>query len=228
MLAPPSHEPPIFERDDFARHAARLLIALYICGQPVNSLLEGESRVLESKARLARVDFWLREPGHLALALLYSYGTLPTSFQGREPLLRAALDRAIADNAADVRRVPLRGASLGAARLTAYLDAILAFLSGTAVVSDRPGFQKGSRHLIILETPGLDFAQKLLSEAPMLSWYQVQGETIREFMNVLETLDLTVMPYLAPDITPALAMVQPFTPVIRERYARLFTDQPNA
>src|SRR5258708_564588 len=72
----------------FERHLARLLIVLYYCGQPTNSLLEGETRQVDSLWRLQQFDFWVREPGHLALALLRSYASSGERVSEAEAKLR--------------------------------------------------------------------------------------------------------------------------------------------
>ena len=61
----PEHEMPGAER-----HIARLIIALYHLGTASRSLWDGETRQVDSIKQLQQFEFWLREPGHLALALL--------------------------------------------------------------------------------------------------------------------------------------------------------------
>src|SRR5258708_28528696 len=83
----------------FERHVARLLLVLYFGGQPTNSLLDGDTRQIDSLARLHQFDFWVREPGHLALALLKSYSGTPERLE--ELRLRDALDQMLKDDQAD-------------------------------------------------------------------------------------------------------------------------------
>src|SRR5438128_2164563 len=87
----------------FERHVARLLVVLYHCGQP--NLIDGETRQVESLRRLQRFDFWVREPGHLALALLHAYAETVDSFAATRAVLHEALYRIMADGNADHRRV---------------------------------------------------------------------------------------------------------------------------
>lgn len=202
----------------FERHVARLLLVLFYCGRPTVGLFEGETRQIESKARLGRLDFWVREPGHLALALLNAYATTPNVFEGREAALHAAIERSLADAQADKRRVLMPGGL----RPTAQIDEMLAFLVSRALISDRPSFTRGGAHLIVLEQRGLEFVAQLLAACPLLDWYRAQCETVAEFAPTLEQTDLTAMPYLAPDLTPALAASFPFTPIIAGRYQRIF------
>src|SRR5512141_747591 len=82
---------------DFERHVARLLVVLYFSGQAVNGLIDGETRQIESLTALQRFDFWVREPGHLALALMQAYANWPDSFADDHtlPLLHDTLKRVL-------------------------------------------------------------------------------------------------------------------------------------
>src|SRR5579872_2962805 len=64
----------------FERRIARLLIVMYYCGTPVYSLLEGDTRQIDSMSLLQQFDFWVREPGHLTLALIHAYAATPALF----------------------------------------------------------------------------------------------------------------------------------------------------
>lgn len=192
------------------RHLARLLITLYCCGEPVTSLLEGDTRQIESPARLQRFDFWMREPGHLALALLHDAATHPS--------LAAHLTRMTADGELDKRRVPAPSAPY---RFYATLDAYLSFLTGAALITDRPSFAKSQPHQVVLETAGITLVEKILAECPSFGWYKAQGDLIATQWTALERVDLTTMPYLAPDLTPALAAAVPLTPYVISRADQL-------
>ncbi len=201
---------------DLERHVARLVVVLYYCGELLNSLIEGEFRQVESRARLGRFDFWVREPGHLALALLHA-----TTRRGADEAasLRQTVGRMLADNQIDTRRValPVAEASSG------DLDYILSFLSSRAVISDRPSFSKTGSHQIVLEAVGITLAEKIFESCPTFAWYRAQCEIVRQFFPILEGYDLATMPYLGSDLTPTLAATSSLIPYIRERYDRIHT-----
>lgn len=200
---------------DLERHVARLVVVLYYCGDPLNSLIDGEFRQVESRARLGRFDFWVREPGHLALALLHAASRL----NGDLPLLKQAVNRMLADNQVDTRRMTLPGAeSYGG-----DLDYLLSFLTSRAVISDRPSFSKTGSHQIVLEAPGITLVEKIFASCPMFAWYRAQCEIVRRFFSVLEDYDLAIMPYLKPDLTPMAAASISLVPYIRERYDRILS-----
>jgi hypothetical protein len=198
---------------DLERHVARLVVVLYYCGEPLNSLIDGEFRQVESRARLGRFDFWVREPGHLALALLHAASRLHDDL----PLLRQAVGRMLADNQVDTRRVT------GAESYGGDLDYLLSFLASRAVISDRPSFSKTGSHQIILEAPGITLVEKIFAACPMFAWYRAQCEIVKQFFPVLEDYDLAIMPYLKPDLTPMVAASISLVPYIRERYDRILS-----
>jgi hypothetical protein len=195
----------------FERRVARLLIAMYFCGSPANSLLEGETRQVESLTRLQQFDFWLREPGHLALALISIRLATPDVFAESGEVLRKALDFILDSENVDRHRVESPWKSI------ADWDDTLSFLTSRALASDRPSFMKGQSHQIILETDGLALARRIISTCPSYNWYRVQGETITRFLPILATVDLTTMPYLAPNLTATTAATTRLTPLIRAR-----------
>ncbi len=214
---------------------------LYFCGHPVHSLLDGETRQIDSLWQLQCFDFWVREPGHLALALLYllnprgdafaqgsdnaetSSAPLPVIPASDEPAVRALLDRLLTDNQADIRRIGIPGAPYN---VLEDFDYSLSFLTSRALVSDRPSFGKarGASHQIVLEAPGIAFVQKILADCPMFDWYRAQCESVAQFFPLLERLDLSVMPYLAPDLSASLASATPLIPYIRARYVHFFGE----
>jgi len=201
----------------FERQVARLLIVLYYCGQPISSLLEGQARQVESLKRLQQFDFWVREPGHLALALLDAYAATPDAFADRKHILRDTIERSLEDNQADTRRVMLPGAPY---HIFEDFDHPLSFLTSRALVSDRPSFvrSRSHTHLIILEAEGVNLVQQILDTCPTFDWYRLQCEAVAAFFPVLEQYDLNVMTYLAPDLTPAMVAVSALVPHIQRRF----------
>ncbi len=197
----------------FERHVARLLIVLYYCGRPVSSLLEGETHQVDSLWQLQQFDFWLREPGHLALALLHAYTAGPERFMDNQQTLHETMERMLAQ--ADDHRVTLPGAPYN---IYEDFDANLSFLSARALVSDRPSFSRQQTHQIVLESKGVEVVHQILKDCPSFDWYRAQSEAIRLFMPILDGYDLNLMTYLSPDLTPATAASQPLLPFIRQRY----------
>jgi hypothetical protein len=200
------------------RQLARLLITLYYCGVPVNHLLEGHTRQIESPSRLHQFDFWMREPGHVALALLHCQRTTPASVAALPTPIGSMVARLLDADQVDTRRIPAHGSSF---RVVADLDEHLSFLTGAALVSDRPSFNKNQPHQIVLEASGIALAEKILAECPSFGWYRTLGDVIVATYATLQHYDLNTMPYLAPDLTPTMATAVPLAPIIRVRAAAL-------
>ncbi len=206
----------------FERHLARILIVLYYCGQPSNSLLAGETRQVDSIWRLQQFDFWVREPGHLALALLRSYASAPDRFTDTLPTFKAGLDAILKDDQADIRRVKLPSAAHN--YILEDLDYNFSFLTARALISDRPSFanSRNYTHQIVLETSGVKFVQQILETCPMFDWYRQQCELVSLYYPRLERYDLAFLSYLAPELTPAGAATASLIPYIRRRMETVF------
>jgi hypothetical protein len=206
----------------FERHVARLLLVLYFGGQPTNSLFEADTRQIDSLVRLHQFDFWVREPGHLALALLKSYSSTPERLED----LRGSLDQMLKDDQADIRRVIRPG---GSQNIFEDLDYSLSFLTARALVSDRPSFARSRQHThqIVLEAPGVKLVQQILDTCPMFHWYRAQCELVAAHFPRLEHYDLAMMTYLAPELSPAMAATVPLIPTIRQRYEQVFGVVPH-
>jgi len=200
-----------------------MLIVLYYAGQPIDSLLEGQTRQVDSLWRLQQFDFWMREPGHLALALLRSYASAPERFADTKDQLLAAVDRMLKDEQADIRRVKQPGASYN---MLEDLDYSLSFLTARALVSDRPSFARSRQysHQVVLESAGVQLVNKILDECPTFGWYRAQAELIAQYLPRLEHFDIAYMSYLAPELTPAMAATVPLVPFIRQRLEKTLGD----
>jgi hypothetical protein len=207
------HDTPYFER-----HIARLVIALYHAGSPTQSLWDGETRQVDSIGQLQQFEFWLREPGHLALALFYIAAEQPAQVNA----IRTALGQLLIDDSIDRRRVIWPGAPFQA---LPELNEALAFLSSRALVSDRPSFGAGSGphavHHIILETAGIELARQIIETCPLFGWYDVVGQITAQFCRWLGAFNLLTMPYLPRDITSSQVAVSPLLPLVQSRYAAL-------
>jgi len=185
-------------------------------------MIDGDIRQIEPRSLFARIDFWVREPGHLALALIHAYGT--GRFDKESPLyadFQKAVERMISDGQADSRRVALVGGSAKPYNYNGELDSYLSFLSSRGLVSDRPSFDKSGRHRVVMETDGIRTTADILEKCPTLAWYKAQAETVHTFLPILETYDLAVMPYLGGGLSQLMASEIPLLPVIQERYSRL-------
>ena len=206
-----------FEIPGVERHIARMLIALYHLGTATRSLWDGETRQVDSIRQLQQFEFWLREPGHLALALLHIAVEQPAQTE----LIRITLDRILTDRNADRRRVIWPGTPY---QTLPNLNESFTFLSSRGLVSDRPSFTPGrTTRRIVLESPGVVFCRKIVETCPSFVWYDWLGETVVHFWSWLESIDLTVMPHLSPDLTPTQAAIVPLMPIIKRRYENLFT-----
>jgi hypothetical protein len=214
-------------REYFERHVARLLIVIYHCGQPAAPLIEGEMRQVDSIWQLQRFDFWVREPGHLALALLHAYAESPDRFAATTATVHEALYRMMADGNADTHRIILPGTPYS---IFEDFDHHLSFLTSRALISDRPSFtrSRNAPHRIVLEASGVDTVRQIIRACPAYNWYRQQSQTVATFLPILEQYDLTKMSYLIPDLTPAKAVSTPLLPYIRLRYAKTFGESLHA
>ncbi|MHB8625697.1 MAG: hypothetical protein ACYDBJ_11675 [Aggregatilineales bacterium] len=208
----------IHEMPHFERHVARLLIALYHAGSPTQNLWDGETRQVDSIGQLQQFEFWLREPGHLALALL----SVATEQPSQADAIRPALGQLLIDDSIDRRRVIWPGAPFQA---LPELNESLTFLSSRALVSDRPSFGAGSgprsAHQIVLETAGIELARRIIETCPLFGWYDVLGQMTAQFWRWLGTFNLLTMPYLPRDVTASQVAVAPLLPLIQARYVAL-------
>jgi hypothetical protein len=202
---------------DMERHVARLLIVMYHCGEPTNTLTEGQTWRIDSRGKLSRFDFWVREPGHLALALLDASQHKPSLIKDNA-LFKATLDRMLENDQADIRRVMLPGAPVKPQGIAGELNLLLSDLAARALISDRPSFNKSGGHQIVLENAGAELAKKIMVEAPSFVWYGAQCAAVKAFWPLLESYDLATMPYLG--LSPLMVAVSPLIPVIKERYQR--------
>ncbi len=209
------------------RHIARLLLVLYHVGKPVASLIDGETRQVDSFWQLQRFDFWVREPGHLALALLDLYRVSPGNLADHLAVLHQALARMMADDNADRHRLPVPGAPYN---VFDDFDQHLSFLTSRALISDRPSFTRSRSHghRIILETRGVNVAWQIIESCPAYAWYRLQCETIATFFPLLEKYDLMAMTYLAPELAPAATAATALVPFIWQRYTKTFGEPVHA
>ncbi len=196
-----------------ARHVARLLITLYHAGTSSHSLWDGETRQVGSIAQVRQFEFWLREPGHLALALLKIAAVQPAQAES----IQTDLAQMLIDDSIDHRRVQWPGAPL---QSLPDLHEALSFLSSRALVSDRPSFSSGP-HQIVLETAGIEFVQRILETCPLFGWYDFLGQVVSRAWIGLAAIDLNTMAYLAPDLTPTQAASGSLLPIVRARLALL-------
>jgi hypothetical protein len=198
----------------FERHIARLLIVLYHAGRPARQL-EGETRMIDSVWELQRFDFWVREPGHFALALLRLD---PKDKDAERKLILAQL---LTDRALDTHRVAASGYNY-----LSDFDFSLSYLTSRALVSDRPSFvrSKNFGHQIILENAGIEVVRQILTDCPSFGWYRQQAERVNLFWSLLSGVDLSQMAYLKPDLTPAVAATVPLTSFVQARYQAIYGD----
>jgi hypothetical protein len=198
-------------------------VVLFYCGKPVSSLLDGETREILSIWQLQRFDFWVREPGHLALALMHAYTVGPDRLE--KDVLHAGLQRLMADDQVDVRRVMLPG---GAYNIFEDFDSRLSLLTSRALVSDRPSFARSRTHAhkVVLEAAGVEIARKVLDTCPAFEWYRRQCEMVANFFHVLEGYDPGSAVYLAPELDLITAATTTLRHYLALRYDRTFGVTP--
>ena len=96
------------------------------------------------------------------------------------------------------------------------------------VVGERFTRSRVVSHRVVLETPGVELVRRIFESCPMFDWYRQQSEAVAAFFPILDKYDLSLMTYLAPDLTPALAATSALTPLIRLRYAKSFGEPVHA
>lgn len=204
----------------YERHAARLILVLYVGGERSQGLFDGETYLFDSFTRLGRFDFWVREPGHLALALLDALKYKSARLSAQRDAVRGILDDLLRTANAEIHRVALPGTAYKPWGISGEMNLILSNLASRAVISDRPSFTKGGSHQIVLEARGIALAQQILAQAPSFAWYHQQCQTVRDFWHILDSYDLAAMPYLG--MSPVAAASTPLISVIQQRYDEQF------
>lgn len=161
--------------------AARLLVLLDRLGQPPTPVelawCPEAINVVRSTSRLAKLDFWLRNPDYLADELLrdVAAGTLEADVG------LAQVDRMLSGDAPTLHVLPMQRYRFGAWELP---DNAMAVLKSHRLVRTRRVSEpdadnaERARRDYLLTADGGAVVTRMRAEVPQLTWYDAQAEAI--------------------------------------------------
>lgn len=177
------------------RDALRLLFVLAYGGEPVGSPppVDNAVRAVSSQKRLQKMDFWMRNPDHLAHVLLDSY-----ELDGDVLWLRSA--REILDSEEpEIRRDAMAKYLWGAYE---PLDTGLAPLISYGLAQTQRHPETRRRRYFLLEK-GQDVATRMATEMPEAEWYASRATLVGALCRGRTGADLARMQYELPEYANA-------------------------
>jgi hypothetical protein len=197
------------------RDALRLLFILARAGEPPGepSPVPGAVRVVTSQKRLQKLDFWVRNPDHLAYTLLDRYDTA-----GDDRWLQSA--KAILDSEEpEIRRDAMAKYMFGAYE---PIDTGLAPLISYGLAQTVRHPETRRRRYFLLQR-GLAVAEKMEREMPEAAWYAARANLVGDLCAGLTGEDLARMQYEHPEYAsaPLGETIRSIAGLVRERLAKL-------
>lgn len=173
----------------------RLLFILAECGDPVGAPppVPDAVRVISSQKRLQKMDFWVRNPDHLAHALLDVYGET-----GEPKWLRCA-QAILGTEEPEVRRDAMAKYLYGAFE---PIDTGLAPLISYGLAQTLRHPQTRRLRFFLLER-GDQVASKMQAELPEAHWYADRARLVSELCRGRSGEDLARMQYQQPEYANA-------------------------
>jgi hypothetical protein len=173
----------------------RLLFILAECGDPVGALppVPNAVRAISSQKRLQKMDFWVRNPDHLAHALLDVYGET-----GDPKWLRCA-HTILGTEEPEVRRDAMAKYLYGAFE---PIDTGLAPLISYGLAQTLRHPQTRRLRFFLLER-GEHVASKMQAELPEAHWYADRARLVGELCRGRSGEDLARMQYQQPEYANA-------------------------
>jgi hypothetical protein len=197
------------------RDAMRLLFILTHCGEVVASPspVETAAKVITSQKRLQKMDFWVRNPDHLAHALLDAY-----SEKSDTKWLRYA--KGILDSEEpEVRRDAMTKYLFGAFE---PIDTGIAPLISYGLVRTLRHPQTRRQRFFLLER-GAGIAGRMEAEMPEARWYAQRSRLVGELCFGRSGEDLARMQYQQPQYAnaPNGETIAPIAAEVRARLAAM-------
>lgn len=215
----PANEDPI------VRHAVRIMFILYYChdqGQEQLSFFNDFAFMIESESKIQKLDFWIRYPDHLAMALIR--GCDP---EGERMLITKAEEiknfvrQIIKSREPSFRWVPMHRYLRGAYEA---LDNVMAFLSSRNLAYSRLDRRQTHYYLTL---KGSDTVKKMIEECDEVHWYVERCKLIRKFLGHLNGFNMRNMQYLEREYanTPYYKIVERNEAAVRELFERVFGEK---
>ena len=204
--------------------AARLLVLLDKLGQPPTpaelAWIPEAVAVVRSTSRLAKLDFWLRNPDYLADELLRDI--TDTSLDAAVGLPH--VDRMLAGDAPTLHLLPMQRYRFGAWELP---DNAMAVLKSHALVRTRrvsePDAENAdrSRRDYFLTIDGAQVIGRMRAEVDQLSWYDAQADAIALLNVGTSGAAVKQRQYEQPEYasTPIGSLILPILDRTRVRFA---------
>jgi hypothetical protein len=210
---------------DIVRDVVRILCLLYFCGEQNNQMFlfvdddKNYSHHINSELKLQKLDFWLRYPDHLALALL-------RLCQPGEPFARQALDiqqiviNIFTAEEPHLRWIPMRRFFHGAYE---PLDRAMLFLSSRKLayrIVDR----LQPRTTYYLTAKGRTVVERMARECLEVQWYIDRCQLINRFFGDLSGFDIRKQQYMEPSYqqAPLNTTIEQVTASVRNLYETTF------
>jgi len=173
----------------------RLLFILAECGDPVGALppVPDAVRAISSQKRLQKMDFWVRNPDHLAHALLDVYG------ETSEPKWLRCAQAILGTEEPEVRRDAMAKYLYGAFE---PIDTGLAPLISYGLAKTLRHPQTRRLRFFLLER-GDQVASKMQAELPEAHWYGDRARLVGELCRGRSGEDLARMQYQQPEYANA-------------------------
>ena len=154
--------------------AMRLLVILDVLGTPPSpGSPDTAVSVVASLTRLAKLDFWLRNPDYLADDLLTDFddGLIARAD------IEAHITRMLSSGAPSLHRYPMRRYFFGAYD---RIDDALAILKSYGQIAHRRNHESGtkSRRDYFLLEAGKESVERMRADIPELHWYDEQAHAI--------------------------------------------------
>lgn len=178
--------------------ALRLLFILDQAGQPIAGVPPVASAValIEGQTRLSALHFWVRNPDHLAAALLYEHRA------GRSDALAEA-GRILAEREPELRRVPMMKYLRGAWESVDTPMGVLVTprLAWQRKVITQPG--RVRKHEYYLLAAGRALADRMVEEQPELDWYRRRAALVASIGPEQSARGLKNLQYREPEYAGA-------------------------
>lgn len=205
--------------------AVRILCILRYCGESNNqfSLLTEDyyTHAINSQLKLQKIDFWLRYPDHLAMALIYGCRQGGELVHRRDEIRDIVRHIFISQEPA-LRWVPMRRYLRGAYE---PLDTVLSFLSSRWLAYQRP-MEGGRRTEYRLTQKGCTAIENLLAACPAGVWYSERCELIKSFYGNLGGDEMRELQYVQPAYrdTFVLSTIPRIENEVRARFQQLYGE----
>lgn len=210
------------------RYAIRILFILYFCHDyplpgatqlPLDSSDQTSFWRIDSETKLQKIDFWIRYPDHLAIALLNLIETNQTVTSQKEEI-RDVVRKIFQDEEPVVRWIPMRKYLRGAYE---PLDNVMVYLSSRSLAYRRIE-ERGRRNRYYLTPKGKQAVEAIITNCPEAKWYVSRCQLINSFFEHLSGFELRNIQYLDPSYSqaPYLATIQTIESQVRKHFEQIY------